>query len=85
MTDGPTTSDELVCRELVELVSDYLEGRLSTEDHRRFEEHLAVCEPCTKYVEQMRITVRLVGRLREEDLQPAARDAFLQAFRDWRR
>jgi anti-sigma factor RsiW len=85
MTEGLTTSDGLACLELVELVTDYLEGRLSAEDHRRFEEHLAFCGPCTKYVEQMRITVRLVGRLREKDLDEPVREAMLAAFRDWRR
>jgi anti-sigma factor RsiW len=74
-----------VCQELVELVTDYLEGRLTADDRRRFDEHLAACEPCTRYVEQFRITVRLVGRLREEDVEPAARDVLLEAFRDWRR
>ena len=84
MTNSPTTTDALTCRELVELVTDYFEGRLAPADLRRFEDHLAACEPCTRYVEQLRITVTLVGRLAEEDLQPAARDAFLRAFRDWR-
>jgi anti-sigma factor RsiW len=85
MTKGLKTTDELACHELVELVTDYLEGRLSLDDRRRFEEHVAACGPCTRYVEQMRMTIRLVGRLREEDLEPPARDALLAAFRDWRR
>jgi predicted anti-sigma-YlaC factor YlaD len=85
MTTGPTATDELACYELVELVTDYLEERLASDDRRRFDEHLATCGPCRRYLEQMRTTIGLAGRLREEDLEPEVREAFLQAFRDWRR
>jgi anti-sigma factor RsiW len=77
------TVPQLKCRELVELVTDYLEDRLTPEDRRRFDEHLAGCEACTRYLEQFRTTIRLVGRLREEDLEPQVREALLDAFRDW--
>ena len=77
------TLPALACKELVELVTDYLEGRLTPEDRRRFDEHLAACDGCTRYVEQFRTTIRLVGRLREQDLEPQVRDALLEAFRDW--
>jgi anti-sigma factor RsiW len=77
------TLPALACKELVELVTDYLEGRLTPEDRRRFDEHLAACDGCTRYVEQFRTTIRLVGRLREQDLEPHVRDALLDAFRDW--
>jgi len=53
----------LVCQEVVELVTDYLEGALSPAEHRRFEEHLAGCPHCTEYLAQMRETIRLAGRL----------------------
>lgn len=72
------------CQELVELVSDYLEGALSPADRARFDAHLATCEGCTRYVEQMRLTIRLAGRLTAESMSPEARDALLRAFRDWR-
>ena len=85
MTTGPTAADELACHELVELVTDYLEGQLSADDRRRFDEHLATCGPCRRYLEQMRTTIGLVGRLREEDLDEPVREAMLAAFRDWRR
>jgi hypothetical protein len=49
------------------------------------ERHLGGCEGCTNYLSQMRETVRLTGRLREQDLEPAARETLLEAFRDWRR
>lgn len=75
---------ELTCRELVEIVTDYLEDRLSPLDRRRFEEHLAACEGCANYVEQMRDTIRLVGRLTEDAIPVPARERLLQAFRDWK-
>ncbi|MDQ3889472.1 MAG: zf-HC2 domain-containing protein [Actinomycetota bacterium] len=79
------SSDELSCRELVELVTDYLEGVLSDEERARFDEHVGGCPGCSAYLEQMRTTVRLTGALREEDIVPTARDALLQAFRSWAR
>jgi anti-sigma factor RsiW len=79
------TLPEMTCRELVELVTDYLEDRLSTRDRARFDAHLADCEYCDAYLEQMRQTIRTFGRLPEESLSAEARDALLVAFRDWPR
>ena len=75
--------DQMVCIELVELVTDYFEGALSEGDRRRFEEHIAACGPCTRYVEQLRMTIELTGRLDDGDLEraPELRDALLEAFR----
>ena len=73
---------EMPCRELVDLVTDYLEGRLSARDRARFEAHLADCEDCQAYLEQMRRTIRALGRLPAESLSVPARDALLAAFRD---
>jgi anti-sigma factor RsiW len=75
---------ELTCRELVELVTDYLEGTLPDRERERFEAHLATCEGCTRYLVQMRETIRLTGMLAEEQIPVAQRDALLEAFRDWR-
>jgi len=75
----------LTCRELVELVTDYLEGTLPPEDRARFEQHIAGCRPCTTYLGQMREMLRLLGHLTEESVSPDARDILLQAFRDWKR
>ena len=72
------------CRELVELVTDYLEDRLPASDRARFEAHIADCEYCAIYLEQMRQTIRVLGRLPEESLSVEARDALLVAFRGWR-
>jgi anti-sigma factor RsiW len=78
------TVEELTCRELVEIVTDYLEGALSPEDFARFERHLSVCEGCTIYVDQMRETIRLTGMLREDQIPENAREALLNAFRGWK-
>jgi anti-sigma factor RsiW len=71
------------CKEFVELVTEYLEGRLPDEDVRRFDEHMEDCFWCARYLEQMRTTIKVVGRIEEEDLSPDAKDALLHAFRDW--
>jgi anti-sigma factor RsiW len=76
---------ELTCAELVELVTEYLEDALDAVDRRRFEAHLAECSHCAAYLDQVRVTVRAAGRLREETLSPDLRDALLEAFRGWRR
>jgi anti-sigma factor RsiW len=76
---------EMPCRELVELVTDYLEDRLSPRDRARVEAHLAECDDCETYVEQMRQTIRVLGRLPEASLSSEAQDALLTAFRDWSR
>ena len=73
----------MTCRELVELVTDYLEGALPDGDRARVEEHLLKCDGCGAYVEQMRQTIRLTGRLGEDDVAPEAREKLLAAFRDW--
>jgi anti-sigma factor RsiW len=75
---------ELVCQQMVELITDYLEGALSRSQRRRFEAHLAGCEHCTEYLQQMRTTIRLTGRLRAEDLSPAMREEFAALYRRWR-
>jgi anti-sigma factor RsiW len=74
---------EITCREFVELVTDYLEGRMAADRRLLFEEHLAFCTPCVTYLEQMRRTIALTGSLRERDLEPAARDAMLHVFREF--
>ena len=76
---------EMPCRELVELITDYLEDRLSPVDRRRFETHLATCEACATYMEQFRQTIRALGRLPEESLSSEVREALFAAFRDWSR
>jgi anti-sigma factor RsiW len=75
---------DLPCQEVVEMVTDYLEGALSPADRRRFDKHLAGCEHCTEYLAQIRETIRLAGRLTPEDLTPAMRIDLTDLYRQWR-
>ena len=76
-------TDPLTCREFVELVTDYLEGALPPEERAAFEQHLAACDGCGIYLQQMRQTIRLLGKLTEDDLSGEAQDRLLAVFRDW--
>lgn len=81
---GRKSRDPLVCREFVELVTDYLEGALPDDERRRFEAHLDECDGCSGYLEDMR---RLIGSLNETPEprpDPATREALLRAFHDLR-
>ena len=75
---------ELTCKELVELVTAYLEGTLPGRHRRRFEAHLATCDRCTAYLVQMRITIRVTGTLAEEDVSEEQKAVLLTAFRSWK-
>jgi anti-sigma factor RsiW len=77
-------SRELTCQELVEVITDYLEGALPAGDALRFEEHLRGCRGCRTYLDQMRRTIELTGRLSEASIPPPVRDRLLRAFRRWR-
>jgi anti-sigma factor RsiW len=76
---------DLSCRELVELVTEYLEGRLPLEERTRFELHLGYCDYCRTYLRQMRRVLESAGELTEESIAPEAKRALLAAFRDWKR
>ena len=79
--DANTT--DLVCQELVELVSDYLSHTLPASDRARFEQHLETCPPCTSYLAQMRATLALAGEL---DAAPSAEHVeqeLARLFRRW--
>jgi anti-sigma factor RsiW len=78
-------NDEMSCRELVEVVTDFLEGRLPDPDRVRLEEHLAECPYCEEYIAQMRETIDALGELpRAESLDPRTERELLEAFRGWR-
>ena len=77
MADGTQIS----CQELVEVVTDYLEGKLPPEEVAVFEAHLELCDGCRWYLDQMRVTIATVGRIEESDLPPDVRDTLLTAFR----
>ena len=76
-------AERLSCQELVELVTDYLEDALAPVERARFEAHIEPCDGCRTYLEQIRTTIELTGRLTPEQLEPAAEAALLGAFRDW--
>ncbi|HET6438516.1 MAG TPA: zf-HC2 domain-containing protein [Anaeromyxobacter sp.] len=75
---------DLSCQELVELVTDYLDGSLPAGERTRFELHLGYCDSCRNYLRQMRQVLSTTGRLSEESLAPEARDALLRAFRTFK-
>jgi predicted anti-sigma-YlaC factor YlaD len=79
-----TAPATIECRDLVELVTGYLEGAMPAVERARLEEHLAGCDGCTRYLEQMRITIRLTGMLTEDAIPPEGRDELLGVFRAWR-
>ena len=72
------------CREMVELMTDYLEDALSARDKARFEEHIAGCDGCSAYLEQMRTTMRLAGRIPDEPIPQRLQDELLRVFRSWK-
>ena len=79
MTTQPV--DEMACQELVEVITDYLDGTLPAGDQARFEAHLLTCPGCREYVEQMRTTIRLAGRVTLDSISPRTRDELLRAYR----
>jgi anti-sigma factor RsiW len=78
-------AEQLSCQELVELVTDYLDGALPPTERARFDAHIAGCDGCRGYLEQIRATITLTGTLGPEQLAPEAEAALLEAFRDWKR
>jgi hypothetical protein len=78
---GGSVSD-LDCDEFVELVTAYLDGALDAQTHRRVTDHLAGCDGCDRYLEQMRRTIRTLGHLPADELAEPARSALLAAFRN---
>jgi predicted anti-sigma-YlaC factor YlaD len=76
---------EMTCKELVELVTDYLEGTLPDEVRLRLENHLLECDGCTNYLDQMRQTIQLTGQLSEASLTAQQCDDLLKLFRDWKK
>jgi anti-sigma factor RsiW len=73
------------CKQVTDLVTDYVEGALPAAERLAFEQHVAVCPPCRAYFAQMRGVVRVAGALREDDLPEDVRESLVNAFRDWKR
>ncbi len=74
--------DDVKCREVVDVLTDYLEGAMPPEQRAALEQHLLTCEGCTNYVEQLRMSIALTGRLQEEDVPPQVMDRILNMFRE---
>ena len=79
------TYEDIPCRQVVELVTDYLEGELATDVALVVERHLSMCQGCAAYLEQMRETIRATGALRDDDVPPQVMEPLIEAFRDLRR
>jgi anti-sigma factor RsiW len=76
---------EVTCRDVVEVVTAYLEDSMSADERAAFEDHLALCDGCVRYVRQIERTIELVGKVHEESLSPQTRQGLLNAFADWKR
>jgi anti-sigma factor RsiW len=73
----------LVCKEVVELVTDYLEGTMAPRERARFESHIADCPNCRRYLAQMRITLDVLGRIEAEAVAPETMDELVELYRRW--
>jgi len=79
----PTLRRDIVCRQAVELVTDYLEGVLSRRDTRRFEAHIQACDGCEEYVRQVKMTIRVLGYVEPDDLAPETRQGLIELYRQF--
>jgi anti-sigma factor RsiW len=77
-------SRDLVCEEAVRLVTDYLEGTLSRRQRRRFERHLRGCPNCSAYLEQIRATIAIAGRVDSDSLPGGTREELIELYRRYR-
>jgi predicted anti-sigma-YlaC factor YlaD len=78
-----SSSQGMTCHEVIELITDYLEDALPMDVRGRVEEHLSGCDGCSRYLDQMRETIRLTGMLTEEQVPEDQKAALLDAFRSW--
>jgi anti-sigma factor RsiW len=80
----PINGHDITCREVVGLVTDYLDGKLTAEEHALFEAHLSECEDCTEHVKQIQVTVAITGSVRDANVDALARDDLVDLYRRWR-
>ncbi len=80
-----TNSKVLVCQDVVELLSDYLEETLLPQMQEQVADHLAGCEGCTAYVNQLRQTIHMLRTLAEDPMPPSTREELLVVFQNWKR
>lgn len=74
----------MTCRQVVELMTDYIDGALAAEDRARFEEHIAGCDGCRAYLAQLKATREVLGRLADESVPKTVENELVKAFRDWK-
>jgi anti-sigma factor RsiW len=74
----------VTCRELVDVLTDYLEGCLDPTERADIERHIVICRGCANYVEQMHSTIGLLGLLSADEPADARSDGLLELFRGWR-
>ena len=74
----------LTCREVVALITDYLEDALDRPTRERVAAHLAACENCSTHVQQLRVTLEALGSVPPQEISPETERALVAAFRDWR-
>ena len=79
------TPKPLACQEVVELVSDLIDGTLPAPLRRRMEHHLTGCDPCIEYVGQIRATVALAAEVEPEPIDPAARQHLMDLYLEWQK
>ncbi len=76
-----TDPHDMMCDELVEVLTEYLEGTLAARDRARLDAHLGVCDDCREYLDQFRATIELAGRVDPATLSRETRADLLRAFR----
>jgi anti-sigma factor RsiW len=74
----------MACREVVALLTDYIDGVLAPHDASRLEAHLADCPHCTEYLDQFRVAIAAAGRVEPDDLAPEVVDDLVALYRAWR-
>ena len=82
---GPGQPEDITCREIVEIVNDYVEGVLSPDEREAVELHLNLCDGCTDYLEQLRLSIALTGELPADSLSPELEEELCVAFRSFKR
>ena len=80
-----TAPEDITCREIVEIVTDYLEGAMTAEEREQVELHLNLCDGCSDYLQQMRLAIALSGRIEPELISPELEAELVEAFRGLRR
>ena len=75
---------DITCQQVVALVTAYLDGVLPLDDHAKFEAHMGECPMCREHLRQIEATILVTGEIREQDLDPLAREDLMDLYRRWR-